>query len=174
MVKSPPSSRRVILTYILIVVVSYPVLNWVLGGSGPIPWVNGAIDALTRSQALVSAGMLRVLGEPVRVRGTLLAGSGFVCNVAQGCNGMSAVTLLLAGLMGYPTAWRRRLLGLAALVPAILVVNMVRIAGLYWSGVHHRERFVDMHVYVGQVFVIVLTVGLWLAWLSWVSRRDEP
>lgn len=163
--------RHPTVAFLLTFVVSYALLTWVLGGSGPLPVVNRFIQLLTQVQADAAAGLLRMIGEDLTVTGSVLGSESFACDVQEGCNGMSALTLLLAGLLSFPATIRQRLAGLVILTPAVAIVNIIRIAGLYWTGAHLRDRFVDMHVYVGQVVVILVTVGAWLGWLSWTSRK---
>jgi exosortase/archaeosortase family protein len=158
-------------TFVLTFVVVYVLLAWVLGGAGPIPAVNTFIRRLTEVQAHLASGVLRLFAQKVSMMGTVIVGPVFSCDVAQGCNGMSALMLLAAGLLSFPAPIRHRLLGLLCLAPAVLLVNVARIAALYWTGAHWREHFTDAHVYVGQVVVIVVTAGLWFGWLSWTSRR---
>ena len=157
--------------FILTFGVSFALLTWILGGAGPLPAVNRFIQQVTQAQADAAAGLLRMIGEDLTVTGSVLGGETFACDVREGCNGMSALTLLLAGLLSFPATIRQRLAGLVILTPVVAIVNIIRIAGLYWTGAHLRDRFVDMHVYVGQVVVILVTAGAWLGWLSWTSRK---
>jgi len=84
---------------------------------------------------------------------------------------MSAVVLMIAGLLGFPRVpWRSRFLGLIILIPVIFLLNIARIAGLYWTGAHIPRWFGPSHVYVWQTVVITVTAVLLLIWLSWNSR----
>jgi len=149
---------------------SFGILYWLLRGNGPASALNDAVGALTLVQTRVAGVLLGILGEPVKQQANTLFGGEFTCAVDTGCNGMTAVTLLAAGFVAFPVPWRSRLAGFVVLLPAVLAVNVVRIAGLYWTGVHHAAWFGPAHVYVGQVLVILATTALWLAWLSWTSR----
>lgn len=150
----------------------FAILFWLLEGSGPVAALNRGIAALTLAQTDAAAQALRIAGQDVVRQGALLFSPAFTCEVGEGCNGMVAVTLALAGVLAYPTSWRRRLLGLAGMLPAILLVNTVRIGGLWFVGRHRPELFDTAHVYVGQVFVIVLTAAFWWLWLTW--RPETP
>lgn len=156
--------------FILLFAILYAILFWLLIGSGPVRFLNTAIHGLTRGQTVLAGEILQLLGEPVTATGTALGGGGFACDVAEGCNGMSALTLLLAGLLAFPAPWRARGLGAFVLIPAVLLVNLIRIVGLYEVGAHCPSHFALSHVYGGQVFVILATAGGWWGWLTWVSR----
>jgi exosortase/archaeosortase family protein len=150
----------------------FAALYGLLGGSGPVEALNRLVGALTLAQAEAAAFGLRLLGQSVERQGALLLSPAFTCEVGEGCNGMVAVTLALAGVLAYPVSWRRRIAGIAALLPAILLVNIVRIGALWFVGRHRPEFFDAAHVYVGQVFVIVLTAAFWWLWLTW--RPETP
>lgn len=150
--------------------VLFAFLLWLLEGSGPVEGLNRFIGGLTLFQTEVAARSLVLFGQSVERQGALLFSPVFTCEVGEGCNGMVAVTLALAGVLAYPASWRRRLVGLAALLPAILLVNTVRIGGLWFVGRHRPELFDAAHVYVGQVFVIVFTAAFWWLWLTWRSE----
>ncbi len=167
----PSSSSRRPWQFILLFGGAFGLLVWLLDGAGPVAWFNRGIHQFTLFQASTAASMLRVLGESVTAHGAVIGGAAFSCEVDTGCNGMTAVALLAAGLLSFPTSWRARALGLLVLLPAVVAVNLVRIALLYWVGAHFPAHFGTVHVYVGQVLVITATAGLWWIWLTWSSQR---
>ena len=145
----------------------YGMFFWILTGSGPLRVVNQCIHFLTVGQTDFAAKLLNWTGENTKNLGTVLMGSHFSCDVNDGCNGMSAVTLLLAGLLSFPASSRHRALGALILIPVVFAVNTIRIGGLYLAGAHRPELFNILHVYVGQVIVIMVTATLWGSWLIW-------
>jgi exosortase/archaeosortase family protein len=163
-------SAAPIIRFVAFFGIGYLLLHWLASGSGPLPAVNTAIQELTVVQTMAAEQLLRLVGEPVRRDGDLLMGAAFSCEVGEGCNGMSALNLVLAGILSFPALPRRKLAGLLLLVPAVFAINIFRIAGLYWTGVHHPSFFNMAHVYVGQVLVIIVTVVLWWFWIAWNSR----
>jgi len=168
--ESGKSAVGPVLRFVLGFGLGYLVLNWFLSGSGPAPFLNDAIDGLTRIQTAAAERILRFFGEDVTRTGDVLRGPSFSCAVGDGCSGMSAITLVIAGLLSFPAPVRRKVLGFVVLVPAVLIVNILRIAGLFWTGVHAPAVFNLAHVYIGQVVVIVVTLALWWLWISWSSR----
>ena len=170
-VQPKPNKNRGTVKFILLFVGLFVGLVYLLDGTGPVQPINQAIHQFTLVQTQVAGGLLNLVGQSVTAAGNLLIGPTFSCEVETGCNGMSAVVLLLAGLLSFPAPWRHRLAGLAVLLPAVILVNILRIAGLYWVGEHASQWFGPAHVYVGQVLVITVTAGLWWGWLSWSARR---
>lgn len=162
---------RPILRFVVIFAVIFGALLWLFDGTGPVLLFNEFVGRLTMLQARTAGMLLTVFGEPVSIHGASLTGPGFSCVVDTGCNAMSAVVLVTAGLLGFPgVTWRSRFLGMAVLLPVILLLNIARIAGLYWTGAYLPQWFGPAHVYVWQTVVIAVTVLLWLVWLSWNSR----
>ncbi len=120
----------------------------------------------TLAVAWMTAGALELFDPEVTRRGSIIAGSGFAVSIVDGCNGITPLSLLVAGLLSFPTSWRARAIGFAIGVPAVLVVNFVRVLALYAIGAAAPQWFDRTHLYVAQAFVILATGGIWLWWLG--------
>lgn len=112
----------------------------------------------------VSAAILRAAGEPVATHGTVIRSALFAVDVKNGCNGIEAALLLLAAMLAFPASPRARVAGIAAGLLAIQVVNLFRIVSLFWLGAHRRDVFDLFHAAVWQTLLILLAVGIFLAW----------
>jgi len=161
-----PAARFAVLGALL-----FGLFSFIFRAGSVVPIVGRFVHAATEAQASMAAALLRLAGQPVVRKGLLLDGGGFACEVGEGCNGFVALTLAAAAVLAWPVAWRRRLLGLLWMLPVVLALNVLRIAGLWWVGRHRPDWFDLAHVYVGQVFVIVGTVAAWGIWLSWNEPR---
>lgn len=150
--------------------VLFALFIWLFDGDGPLQAINVGVGWVTQVQARLAGALLAVLGDAVTTASATLSGPSFACEVDTGCNGMTAVVLLAAGIMSFPSTWKRRLVGLAVLVPCILAVNTIRVAALFWTGVHAPRLFAFTHVYVWQVLVVTMAGVLWVIWLSWTTR----
>lgn len=142
----------------------FAVLSWLTRDPPPLPVIAGLIRHLTEGQTIAAAGALRLVGQDVGSHGTLLSGARFSCEVGSGCSGLQALILAWAAILAFPVAPRARLAGFFALTPAILLVNIGRIVGLWLAGAHRPDLFDLGHVYVGQVVIILITAGLWWTW----------
>ena len=47
--------------------------------------------------------------------------------VKGGCNGLEAVFLMVAGVLAFPSPWKRRFLGLMAYLPILFFLNLLRV-----------------------------------------------
>jgi exosortase H (IPTLxxWG-CTERM-specific) len=127
--------------------------------------VNDAVVVpFTAFLVRVSAAILRAVGEQVATQGTVIRSSLFAVDVKNGCNGIEATLLLFAAMLAFPATARARVAGLAAGILAIQTVNLVRIVSLFWLGAHRRDVFDLFHAAIWQTLLILLAVGIFLAW----------
>ena len=117
----------------------------------------------------ISTVILAAIGEKTQSVGTLIQSPAFAVDVKNGCNGIEAALLLVAAMLAFPATGKQRALGIAAGLGVIQGVNLFRIVSLFWLGVHHRNVFELFHAAVWQTALILLAVGIFLAW----SRRTS-
>jgi exosortase H (IPTLxxWG-CTERM-specific) len=159
-----PASRRDAIRFIIGFVVLFGGLYALFAWAGPVrTWF---VDPWTESVATSARVVLGLLGEPVLQSGRSIYTRGYGLDIIDGCNGITPLTLLLAGVLAFPTTWRARAWGLLIGVPAVLFVNLLRIVALWYLGRYHPDWFDRSHLYVAQAFVILVTGGVWLWWLG--------
>lgn len=90
--------------------------------------------------------------------------------VVEGCDGVTFILLFLAAVLPFPMSWKSRLLGLAWLIPTIIVVNWLRLVVLSVIRFYLPSSFDFVHVYLFQPFMIALTLMLFFLWLG--ARND--
>jgi exosortase H (IPTLxxWG-CTERM-specific) len=152
-----PAQKKFLIRFALFLVAFYALVA--------IRPVNDAVVVpFTAFLVRVSAGILRAIGEPVVTRGTVIQSTLFAVDVKNGCNGIEATLLLLAAMLAFPAPARARAAGLAVGFAAIQAVNLVRIVSLFWLGAHRRDVFDLFHAAVWQTLLILLAVGIFLAW----------
>jgi len=127
--------------------------------------VNDAVVVpFTALLVKVSAGILGLIGERVVTDGTVIRSPLFAVDVKNGCNGIEATLLLVAAMLAFPAPARARARGLVVGLVAIQGVNLVRVVSLFWLGAHRRDVFDLFHAAVWQTILILLAVGIFLAW----------
>ncbi len=109
---------------------------------------------------------LNLLGENARVDGQVLSSSRFAVQIYNGCNGLEAILVFVAGVLAFPAPWLRRLAGVVLGVLAIQVVNVVRVVSLFYVGIFKPQWFSVSHVFIWQSLIILLSVVLWLVWVQ--------
>jgi exosortase H (IPTLxxWG-CTERM-specific) len=137
------------------------------------PGNDRVVIPLTSVLARASGTLLHLMGEPVTVAGTDIRSPTFSVNIENGCNGVETALLLGSAILAYPATWKRRLAGLAIGFVAIELVNLVRIASLYWIGAHHPSLFSQSHTVIWQSIVVLWGVLLFLVWAAAPTRLAE-
>jgi exosortase H (IPTLxxWG-CTERM-specific) len=141
-----------------------------LGGSFTLislNWVNDhVINPFTAGVAKASGWALRLLGQDIRMQGTMILSERFSVNIMNGCNGVETMAIFFSAVLAFPAAWRSRLLGLALGLVAIQVINLLRVVALYFTGAYLPDLFDTSHTVVWQGIVILFGVLLWIYWAS--------
>ena len=116
--------------------------------------------------------VLRVFDSGVRVVGNDIVGR-VSLTVAKNCDAMDVTLLFAAAVVAFPASWRRRLVGIAAGVAALTVVNVLRIASLYFVDLRWPSAFETIHAEVWPLAIVVLAASAFLAWSRW-AQAQEP
>lgn len=116
-----------------------------------------------------SRWVLRLFGVDAEGPGTLIDSPVFSVNIVDLCSGLGVTAIFFAAVLGFPATWRSRILGLAAGVPVIFLINLTRIVVLFVIGEYYPGLFEDVHHYYAQAFVMFATVAAWLTWVSLYS-----
>lgn len=133
-------------------------------------WLHTALPAILEVQAAAAAKLLTVVGIPVRASGPELIGRGYRLLVAQGCDAAEATAMFFAACVAFPAPWISRLQVMALGLVVLFAVNVVRIASLYWIGVHAKAWFHVFHADLWPAVVLIIALGMWVEW----SRRLGP
>ena len=140
-----------------------------------LPWAQPPLDAFGCWSAGVAAAGLHLVGVPVRLCGAALIAPGSPDRsvvVAAECSGVSIAALYVAALLAWPAKLRHKLAGLVVGLGALLAINLLRIATLYWIRVYQPQWFDTAHEEAGTAVFMGATACLILVWASWASRCD--
>jgi exosortase H (IPTLxxWG-CTERM-specific) len=132
---------------------------------------DGVIVPFTEGVTAAAGAVLRAAGEPNRVAGTVIASPAFAIDVKNGCNAVETMMLFAAAVIAFPAPFKRKLLALALGLPLIQLLNVLRLAMLFWLGVHHRQLFDVFHVAVWQAVMILAGVAIFASWSSRIAPR---
>ena len=126
---------------------------------------------LNRATAVLSGKTLSLLGFEPQVRGDLITLAGFTVKIVSECTALYATLMLAAFILATPATWRERLAGIVAGSAAIGVANLLRIAAVTIIGTVDPVRFEIIHVYLGQMAMMLLVVYCCLTWVRWSSGK---
>jgi len=135
---------------------------------------SGIIQPYTRLLARAVAAIINIFGATATASEAVVQSPKFTINIAMGCDGVEATCLFLAGVLAFPTRWRARLIGLAAGIPLIQLINIARLVGLYYAGIFLPSVVEEVHVYVAQTIVILLSTAILIYWLERVANQHRP
>ncbi|MBF0605944.1 MAG: archaeosortase/exosortase family protein [Candidatus Magnetobacterium sp. LHC-1] len=93
-------------------------------------------------------------------------------DVRFGCNGLEAVILYVIAIIVFPAPWRLKLQGAVVGFVLLQFFNIIRIAALAYTGVYHRDFFDLIHVYLAQVVMIAIVLGMLIVYLNYVRGQD--
>lgn len=136
-----------------------PTAEWILHGP------------LCHAVAEVARLLLAMLGD-ASVSGRLLRFDGFEAVVVEACNGFLPTAIYVAAVLAFPCSWRAKGFGLLLGVPAIQVVNVVRVVSLMVLGAYWPALFERVHIFVWQTLVIAFTMAIWVGWIESVVEGD--
>ncbi len=133
-------------------------------------WFNVWLSEWTASQL---AWILTVLGQNGRANGVMVSSSTCSFEIIGECTAFFPAAVLIAGILAYPTGWRGKLWGVGLGLPAIGLLNQVRLVSLCFISRWYPASFEMGHILVWQSLMIFLTLVLWLLWVAAMERRDE-
>jgi exosortase H (IPTLxxWG-CTERM-specific) len=131
------------------------------------PVDNYVARPLSAAIAAASGAILRVMREPVVVKGTIISAPCFAVNIQNGCNGLETMLFLVAAILAFPALPRQRFVATLLGILLIQAVNLIRVTSLYLVGCHRREWFESFHLAIWQTIVFATAVIFFAAW----SRR---
>lgn len=158
------SANGPVLRFLVVFVLAFGACYFLLSIS---PGVKaGIIKPYTQFLASAVTAFINLFGAAATADGTQVFSARFTIDIASGCDGVEASSLFVAGVLAFPTAWRTRMLGLALGIPAVHTINLLRLVGLYYAGVYLPSLFEELHVYVAQTIVILLSTAVLILWLD--------
>ncbi len=162
------SVRRFAITYILLMGGFFFLISF-----RPIQEVIDLNGLYTRVIVFVTAKIIALFDISASVDGSIIRLPSIALDVKFGCNGLEAVMIYSVAIIAFPAPWKDKLIGIAAGFFLIQVINVLRIAGLAYSGVYHRKLFDLIHIYVAQGVMIAVALGVFLLYLRYTGRRHE-
>ena len=148
--------------FFAILIAAYLLIAW-------SPVNDNVIVPFTKGVANVSGALLKVIGQPVTVNGTVISSSRFGVNINNGCNGVEAMLILLASIVAFPASLRARLAGLGLGALVVQLLNAIRIVTLYLLGAYQPRLFDMFHTAVWQILVILSAILFFLIWSARVA-----
>ncbi|MEO5361184.1 MAG: exosortase H [Nitrospirota bacterium] len=165
------SLRRLILTYILIMLSAYAAIQF------KIPEEKNSSELLSKLLVTQTTKILNIMKSDIAATcdGTLITMTPpsnkpdkvniFTMDVQFGCNGIEAMLIYAAAVAAFPASWKRKLIGIAAGVILIHAANVLRIVALAYTGVYYPKLFQYLHVYILQGMMVAFALVIFFVYL---------
>jgi exosortase H (IPTLxxWG-CTERM-specific) len=129
-------------------------------------------EHLTRLIAMLSAPVLGLFGD-AKASGHSLSFNGFGASVEGACDGVQPTYIYICAVLAFPSRWRDKGWGILIGIPAIFLINFIRVVTVMMCGAYWPESFERVHLYGWQALVIVLTMAVWVFWAERFVRRGH-
>jgi len=156
--------KRFALTYLVLMGAFFFIIGYV-----PLQKIIDVNGTYTRGVVLATARILGILGIPCVTHNSVLQLPAISLDVRFGCNGLEAVMIYSVAVLAFPSTWKKRLLGILAGFAVLQIINVFRIAGLAYAGIHFRSIFEYIHIYVAQGLMIAVSLGLFFIYLHYAK-----
>jgi exosortase/archaeosortase family protein len=157
----------------------FAVLAGVLLSLYYFPYERGAANALLNKYlslyAHLAGAAIRLFDPDVRVFGTRIDGRMNLV-FALNCDAMDVFILFGAAVLAYPSAWTKRVVGLAAGWATVVFVNVARIVSLYFIGANFPSAFDLFHLQLWPLTIVVLATSGFLVWVrnaAWMEADSH-
>jgi exosortase/archaeosortase family protein len=129
-------------------------------------WLAPWVDLTVR----VTLAALHLTGiEAARVASQIYHPGGFAYEIYYRCTGIPPAAALAILVISSAGSARRKIGCLAAGIPALLALNLIRLVHLFHLGVQGSPAFGPAHDIGWEAVLIAATLGIWWAW----SRRGS-
>ncbi len=145
---------------------------FVLIGFKPVQNVIDLNGIYTTGVVIATSKILGIVNIPCAYQGSVISLPSIALDIKFGCNGLEAVMIYSVAVIAFPSSWRKKMLGILAGFFVIQAVNVLRIAGLAYSGSHFRRIFDYIHIYVAQGMMIAVSLGVFFFYLHY-ARSDS-
>jgi len=140
--------------------------------AGALYYLVSLLDEhVLRPTAAVFGWLLSLLGQQHEVDGAFIRGGAQNFEIVGECTAVLPTVLLVSAIACYPAPWRSRVVGVLIGVPAVLLVNQLRLLTLWFVHGHAVDAFELVHVYLWQPLMVVLVLVLFVLWLERLAPR---
>jgi archaeosortase B (VPXXXP-CTERM-specific) len=129
------------------------------------------IARLRELTASLLAIIFSVAGADVVVNGALVSINGFGLEIIDECTAVFSSIVYTACILAYPTTIRKKGIGVVLGIPALFVINILRLVILAQVGQTRPALFEFVHVYLWQASFIIFIVVVFLFWLRFVVKE---
>ncbi len=130
-------------------------------------------EILSEITASVLSIIMSFMGVESYSSGQSVYMDGFSVMIIDECTGLYELLVYIGCVLAYPTTINKKMVGIFVGIPAMLLINMLRLVVLSFVGLFYPAFFGYMHYYLWQVTFIFLIVLLFLIWIEKVVKSKS-
>ena len=128
-------------------------------------------DPYINVTASLAALFIKIFNSSVHATAGVISSSTCSLTLSFGCEGSEPLVLFIAGCLAFPTPWKLKLIGLGIGIVSLYLMNIFRIAGLYFIMGHWETSFSMFHDVIFPVIFIFISIIVWGGWVQWSQRK---
>jgi exosortase H (IPTLxxWG-CTERM-specific) len=117
--------------------------------------------------------VLHAFNIPVFTVNDTVSEGGLAFKIIPECTPLFTTGLFLSFVVSPPAPMRQKAIGLAMGIPALYLGNLVRLALTFMVSRYDRSLFDVFHVYLGQVFTMLLVIAACIMWMKWTDGEGS-
>lgn len=110
-------------------------------------------------------------GEHVVGVRNILSANGVALEVVRGCDGAGTIFLLTAAVISFSASFKAKIFGLLSGITLLVIINLMRIVGLYFVMAYHKPWFAPIHTYFAPSFIIIVCCLFFAGWVQRVANK---
>lgn len=142
-------------------------------GFTPLQKVVDLNGLYTKGVVAATANVLKIVNVPCFCQGSVIQLPAIALDVKFGCNGLEAVMIYSVAVIAFPSSWKKKLIGIAAGFVIIQALNILRIVALAYSGIHFKNLFEYIHIYVAQGLMIAISLAVFFIYLHYAKKSGR-
>lgn len=156
-------------------IVSFTILMGLFYTGSVTPIFNqNLIPAYLHFNAKISEIILEWLGQKnIIVTGATIFSPtfSFSIEIKRGCEAIDATALLISAILTSHTPFLLKITGIVLGTLLLLILNLARIIGLFFTGIHYPQLFKIMHIEVLPILFILFATLFFVLWLMWATQH---
>ncbi len=112
-------------------------------------------------------------GENAIAARNMLLSNGVSLEIVRGCDGAGTIFLLAAAIITFSASFKDKIVGLVSGIALLVVINLLRIVGLYFVMSYHSQWFTPIHTYFAPTFIIIISCLFFAGWAQYAAKRKQ-
>jgi|Deesub1362B_J571_1020462.scaffolds.fasta_scaffold00206_18 archaeosortase B (VPXXXP-CTERM-specific) len=130
------------------------------------------VTGLRSTTATITGTLLSISGMNAETDGQIIFLNGFSMEIIDECTAIYSSIVFASCVAAFPTTLRNKGNGIAAGVPLLYAIDIVRLYFLGIVGVKYPSMFEFVHVYFWQATFIIFVVAVFFVWLKVIKEVE--